>query len=215
MKKRALTAGVAAVAAVVSLAACGNSSNQAKQTSTTTVVVTSPSPSGAQPHNQADVAFAQQMVQHHQQAIQMSDIILSKQGIDPRVVDLANQIKAAQGSEIQQMQGWLTQWGQQVPPSRSMMPNTSVTPSGSMTPGASMMPGMVSDQEMTALQNAEGAEASKLFLTMMIHHHQGAITMAQTEVKSGQNPPAVALAHSIITSQQQQITTMQNVLATL
>ena len=145
----------------------------------------------------------------------MSDIILPKQGIDPRVVDLANQIKAAQGSEIQQMQGWLTQWGQPVPPSMSMMPNTSVTPSGSMTPGASMMPGMVSDQEMTALQNAEGAEASKLFLTMMIHHHQGAITMAQTEVKSGQNPPAVALAHSITTSQQQQITTMQNVLATL
>ena len=50
---------------------------------------------------------------------------------------------------------------------------------------------------------------------MMIHHHQGAITITQTEVKSGQDPPAVALAHSIITSQQQQITTMQNVLATL
>ena len=51
-----------------------------------------------------------------QQAVQMSDIILSKQGIDPRVVDLANQIKAAQGSEIQQMQGWLTQWDSQCRP---------------------------------------------------------------------------------------------------
>lgn len=68
MRKRALTAGVGAVAAVVSLAACDNSSNQATQTSTTTVVVTSHSPAGAQPHNQADVTFAQQMIQDHQQA---------------------------------------------------------------------------------------------------------------------------------------------------
>ena len=88
-------------------------------------------------------------------------------------------------------------------------------PSGTMMPSGSMMPGMMSDQEMTALQNAEGVDASKLFLTMMIHHHQGAITMAQTELKSGQNPPARTLAQSIITSQQQQITTMQNLLATL
>lgn len=51
------------------------------------------------------------MIPHHQQAIQMSDIVLAKQGIDPRVIDLANQIKAAQGPELQQMQGWLTQWG--------------------------------------------------------------------------------------------------------
>jgi uncharacterized protein (DUF305 family) len=213
------------------LVACTNSgSNQANQTSTTTVVVTTPVPSsGAQPHNQADVTFAQQMIPHHQQAIQLSDIILGKQGIDPRVVDLANQIKAAQDPEIQQMQGWLSQWGQPVPmmpsdtatPSGSPVPSETTTPSGgpapsaSTTPGAAQLPGMVSDQEITALQNTEGADASKLFLTMMIHHHQGAITMAQTEVKSGQNPPAIALAQSIITTQQQQIDTMQNLLTSL
>jgi uncharacterized protein (DUF305 family) len=178
--------GVAALAALVSLAACSNNSNQANQTTSSTTTTTSTS--GAQPHNQADVTFAQQMIPHHQQAIQMSDMVLAKQGIDPRVIDLANQIKAAQGPEIQQMQGWLTQWGQPVPPSGSMMPSTSMMPSGSMMPGGTMMPGMMSDQEMTALQNAEGVDASKLFLTMMIHHHQGAITMAQTELKSGQHP---------------------------
>lgn len=68
--------------------------------------------------------FTQQMIPHHQQAIEMSDDILGKQGIDPRVVTLANQIKAAQGPEIQQMQGWLAQWGV------SSMP---------MTPGAEWM----------------------------------------------------------------------------
>jgi uncharacterized protein (DUF305 family) len=203
MKKWALTVGVAALAAFVSVAECSNSRNQANQTSTTTVVVTSPSSSGAQPHNQADITFAQQMIPHHQQAIQMSDIILAKQGIDPRVIDLANQIKAAQGPEIQQMQGWLTQWGQPLPPSSSMMPS------------GGMVPGMMSDQEMTALQNADGVQASKQFLTMIIQHHQGAITMAQTEQKSGQNPPALTLAQSIITSQQQQIDTMQSTLAAL
>ncbi len=199
-----------AVAVLVSVAACSSSdNNQATQTSTTTVVVTSPSPEGAQPHNQADVTFAQQMIPHHQQAIQMSDVILAKQEIDPRVVDTANQIKVAQGPENEQMQGWLTQWGQRTPHSGS------TTPSGSSMPSGPKMPGMMSDQEMTALQNSEGVEASKLFLTMMIHHHQGAITMAQTEQKSGQNAPALALAKSIITNQQQQIDTLQNILASL
>jgi uncharacterized protein (DUF305 family) len=231
MRKWALAMGIGASTVLLALAACTNSGgNQANQTSTTTVVVRTPVPSsGAQPHNQADVTFAQQMIPHHQQAIQLSDIILGKQGIDPRVVDLANQIKAAQGPEIQQMQGWLSQWGQPVPmmpsgtttPSGSPVPSETTTPSGgpapsaSTTPGAAQLPGMVSDQELTALQNTEGADASKLFLTMMIHHHQGAITMAQTEVKSGQNPPAIALAQSIITTQQQQIDTMQNLLTSL
>jgi uncharacterized protein (DUF305 family) len=169
------------------------------------------------------------MIQHHQQAIQMSDIIFGKQGIDPRVVDLANQIKAAQGPEIQQMQGWLTQWGQPTPttpsgsaaptgtaaPGGTPAPSSGMMPSGTTMPGMGALPGMMSDQEITALQNAEGVEASKLFLTMMIHHHQGAIAMAQTEAKSGQNPPAIALAQSIVTTQQQQIDAMQSVLASL
>ena len=129
----------------------------------------------------------------------MSDIILGKQGIDPRVVQLANQIKAAQGPEIQQMQGWLSQWGQ---------------PTMSMAPGM-VMPGMLADQDITALHNAQGADASKLFLTAMIQHHQGAIAMAQDEIKSGQYPPAVAMAHSIVTGQQQEINTMQSLSGSL
>ena len=75
--------------------------------------------------------------------------------------------------------------------------------------------GMMSDQDMTALQNAQGVEASKLFLTQMITHHEGAITMSQTEVDDGQYPEAVALARSIITTQQQEIDTMKGILASL
>ena len=78
--------------------------------------------------------FAQHMIPHHQQAIEMSDMILAKQGIDPRVVELANQIKVAQGPEIEQMQGWLKEWGQ---PTMPMMP-------GMEMPGQTGMPGMPS-----------------------------------------------------------------------
>ena len=82
-------------------------------------------------------------------------------------------------------------------------------------PGMEGMAGMMFPEDMATLQNAQGVDASKLFLQQMIQHHQGAITMAQNEINTGQYPPAVAMAHSIVTSQQQEINTMQNILASL
>lgn len=166
----------------------------------------------------------------------MSDMVLGKQGVDPRVLDLANQIKAAQGPEIQKMQTWLSSWG--VPtmpmmPGPGGMPSQSMMPSQSAMPGATGMPGMpdmsgmpgmddmhgmdgmMSDEDMSALQNAQGVEASKLFLTQMIKHHQGAISMAQNEISTGQYPAAITMARSIVTSQQQEIDTMNKILASL
>ena len=72
---------------------------------------------------------------------------------------------------------------------------------------------MMSAQDMAALEDAQGAAASKLFLTQMIEHHKGAIAMAQTEVDSGQFPAAVEMAQSIITSQQQEIDAMNAMLS--
>jgi uncharacterized protein (DUF305 family) len=217
MWTRTLLTGGAALAALVITAGCSNSGGeqQAGQTATATTATASAttSPSG-EAHNQADVMFAQHMIPHHQQAIEMSDMVLGKQGIDPRVTELANQIKAAQGPEIEQMQGWLKQWGSpQMPMPSAGMPGHGdmPMPSGSM-PG---MSGMMSEEDMTALQNAQGVEASKLFLTQMITHHEGAITMAQTEIKDGQYPAAVELATAIVTAQQKEIDTMKGILATL
>lgn len=201
MRQRVLTTGLAALAAVATMTACGSLGHQAA-TNTTTSAGGSAASSAApasQAHNQTDITFAQDMIPHHQQAIAMSDIIVGKQGIDPRVVQLANQIKAAQGPEIQQMQGWLGQWGQ---PTVSMMPDR-------------LMPGMLPGQDISALQNAQGVDVSKRFLSGMIGHHRGAINMAQDEIQSGQYPPAITLAHSIATSQQEQITTMQGILDSL
>ena len=85
-------------------------------------------------------------------------------------------------------------------------------PTASGMPG---MSGMMSDEDMAALRNAQGVEASKLFLTQMIAHHEGAITMAQNEIKDGQYAAAVELARSIVAAQQREIETMKGILATL
>lgn len=244
IKTQTVVTGIAALAAVAALGACSNSATKEAGPSAAPAVTQSSTQTSASAqagaHNQADMEFARMMIPHHQQAIEMSDIILGKQGIDPRVVDLATQIKAAQGPEIEQMQGWMKQWGMPMSgmpgmsemPSMSGMPGmdhggmhgstpTSMMPSGSMMPGMggmgdmSGMEGMMSPAEMDSLENAQGVEASKLFLTGMIKHHQGALTMAQDEIKNGQSPDAIALAKSILESQQKEIDTMNQILNSL
>lgn len=159
-------------------------------------------------HADADVTFARDMVPHHEQAIVMSDIILAKRGIDPRVTELAGQIKAAQGPEIATMQQWLTEWG-------------AATSSGHEghdmggDPSAHAAMGMMSDQQLEELRNAEGVEAARLFLTGMITHHEGAVTMAQTEVDTGRDQKAVHLAREIIETQQREIEQMKQILGSL
>jgi uncharacterized protein (DUF305 family) len=237
MWKRTILTGAGALAALVIAAGCSNSGEQQAGQTTTAATATASATTtpGAEAHNQADAMFAMHMIPHHQQAIEMSDMVLAKQGIDPRVTELAKQIKAAQGPEIEQMQGWLNQWGMPMRSGSMPMPSGSMPGHGDMTttsempsmsgmpgmpsmsgmPGMPGMSGMMSEADMTALQNAQGVEASKLFLTQMITHHEGAITMAQTEIKSGQYPAAVELARSIVTSQQKEIDTMKGILATL
>jgi uncharacterized protein (DUF305 family) len=204
--RASLTIGVAALALLVTVAACSNDQASNSKPSATT------SASASATHNDADVTFAQNMIPHHEQAIAMSDIILAKQGVDPRVMQLAGQIKAAQDPEIRTMQGWLTQWGKpSAPTASSGMPGMR----GHDMSGTGSMPGMMSEDDMTALRNAQGVDASRLFLQQMIRHHEGAISMAQQEVNSGKYPDAVAMARTIATSQQQEVNTMNGILASM
>jgi uncharacterized protein (DUF305 family) len=198
-------AGSLVVLAITTGCSSSNESEHPAGHSPSSSATAAPSTASAEAHNDADVMFAQHMIPHHQQAVEMSDMVLGKQGIDPRVTELANQIKAAQGPEIQQMQGWLTQWGTPAMPPMS----------GHDMPGMQGMQGLMSEQDMTALKDAQGVDASKLFLTQMIAHHEGAITMAQTEIKDGQYVPAVEMARAIVTTQQQEIDTMNGILASL
>jgi uncharacterized protein (DUF305 family) len=201
MRRQVLIIGAAGLAALLTMTACSSSGNKSATSGTSSAGSSTASTStpAASAHNQADITFAQNGIPHHEQAIPMSDTILGKQGIDPRVVQLATQFKADQGPELQQMHSWLSQWGQ---------------PTLTMTPGM-VMPGMLPDQDITALQNAQGLDATKKFLTEMIECHEGTIAMAEDEIKDGQYPPAVALAHQISTREQQENTTMQGILDSL
>lgn len=152
--------------------------------------------------NDADVMFAQMMIPHHQQAVEMSDMILAKDGIDDGVLALAEDIKAAQQPEIEQLEAWLDAWGADMPNMDSM---------AGMDHGG----GMMSEDDMAALEAASGVEASRLFLEQMIVHHEGAIEMAQDQVADGQNPDAVEMAQTIIDTQTAEITTMQELLTQL
>lgn len=174
----------------------------------------------AGPHKQADITFAQQMTVHHQGAIAMSDLAPTR-AASAQVKTLAVQIKAAQAPEIKQMAGWLAAWA----PSTDMngVPNTTAPSGGAMggmggtgtdTAGTTVtMPGMMTDAQMAQLTAATGTAFDKLFLQLMITHHRGALTMAQTETAQGGNPEALALAKSITTSQTAQISRMETMLA--
>lgn len=208
---------MAALAAVAAIGACSNSATKEAAPSAPSQTQTTASAQAAA-HNMADMMFAHMMIPHHQQAIEMSDMVLAKQGMDPRVVELATQIKDAQGPEIAQMQGWLDEWNMDM---GDMPGHGGMDGSGSMMPdmpgmgGMGMMDGMLSPAEMQALKDAQGVEADKLFLTGMIKHHEGAITMAQNEIKNGEFPEAIELSKAIVESQQKEIDTMNEILKTL
>ncbi|BCY09520.1 hypothetical protein L3i22_046080 [Actinoplanes sp. L3-i22] len=154
--------------------------------------------------NAADVAFAQQMIPHHESAIAMAKMATGHVG-DPRVAALAGRIQAAQQPEIDTMNRWLTAWKMPVP-----------SPSGDAMEGMEHgeMAG-VDELDMTALMNAKGTPWDKEFLAVMVKHHQGALIMAQQEIAAGVNPDAKALAQRIVTDQQAQITEMKQIRAGL
>jgi uncharacterized protein (DUF305 family) len=155
-------------------------------------------------HNQADITCATEMIPHHRQAVQMADMALT-QATNADVKTLAQAIKAAQDPEIVQMSGWLAGWQQPVPAASS---------SGMGGMGQTGV-GMMSDADMTSLGKATGAAFDRMWVSMMIRHHQGAVSMATTEESTGQNPDAKKLAQSIITSQTAQITQLAALLSTL
>jgi uncharacterized protein (DUF305 family) len=152
--------------------------------------------------NDPDIAFTMEMIPHHEGAVEMADVLLAKDGIDDRVVQLAEQIKAAQSPEIELMQSWLDDWGM----GGDM---------GGMDHGDMSGSGMMSDDDMAALESATGIDASRLFLEQMIVHHQGAIDMASTELADGENADVKALCTSIIASQTAEIATMKQLLTEL
>ncbi|NOJ60934.1 DUF305 domain-containing protein [Arthrobacter sp. 260] len=216
MKHRYATLTALSAAAVITLSACGSSSGgmggmDMGEDSSTTTAPSSGAPADATPsrsadaaavaeHNDADVMFAQMMLPHHQQAVEMSDMLLEKEDIDPAVMDLATRVKEAQEPEIQQLTGWLEGWDEPLEMTDADME--------SMDSSMGSMNGMMGEEDMGALEAAEGIEAETMFLESMTEHHNGAVDMAQQEIEEGMFPDAIAMAETIVETQQAEIEEM-------
>lgn len=201
-RKRSLSHRGAAVAAAgasaLVLAACGgNSAGHDSHTGTSSSTAASASASQGQ-HNAADVAFAKGMIPHHRQAVEMAELAPS-QAQSAEVKKLAADIKRAQGPEIKTLSGWLTSWGEEVPPEGA---DHSVHGSG----------GMMTAEDMEKLRKASGSTFDTAFTEMMIEHHEGAVAMARTEQADGSYAPAKTMAGQIVSSQTAEIKEMNKLL---
>lgn len=194
----------AAVVATLALTACGTGAASGSGALKTGVSA----PSGTTVHqakNSADIAFATMMLPHHAQAIAMADIAL-KRATDPKVMALAPKIKAAQGPEIRRMAGWLTGWGEPLPGTNDGSNMSDMSGMDGQTGG------MMSTQETTDLNAATGSSFDRMWLQMMVRHHQGAVDMATVEIAQGANLESKRLAQSIISSQSAEVSEMNSIL---
>ena len=199
--KKILTISAAALAAAIALSGCSTSADAGSMEGMdhgSSAMSTTQTQTIAASHNAADAMFAQTMLPHHSQAVEMSDIMLAKTGLDAKIIALAKEIKAAQSPEISTMTNYLSAWGE----------STTMT-------GDHAMAGMMTSTDLDKLKAAQGTEATKLFLTQMTAHHEGALEMAKSEVADGKNTDALTLAKSIVSSQEAEIKEMKELLAAL
>jgi len=149
-------------------------------------------------HDADDVQFAQLMIPHHEQAIELAAMVPDR-STNPDVVALAAKIAGEQQPEISTMKALLQQWN--------------VKPESHESGHAGMaMEGMVDDATMVKFDSLKGADFDTLWLQSMISHHQGAIGMAKTEIADGKSADLVTLAKNIVTAQQAEIDQMKQIL---
>ena len=194
------------------MAACGGDDDDATATTTTSATAAAPSTASSastsagsaaasSEFNDADVEFAQSMIVHHEQAIEMAEIAKDPaRTASAEVVALAGRIEAAQDPEIKLMTGWLQARG---------------TPVHMDTSGGhdmSEMTGMMSADDMDALAATSGTDFDETWLTMMVEHHEGAIEMATDIQAEGQNPDVKILAGQIVAAQHSEVDEMGQIL---
>lgn len=150
--------------------------------------------------NDTDVFFAQEMIPHHEQAIELSEFALDpRAGASAAVKDLAGRIEAGQDPEVTLMKGWLAEWGQ---PTMEELPDHDM----------STMEGMVSADDMAKLETLTGAEFDAAWLKAMIAHHEGAVKMAEDVKANGKHPDVAKLADAVIAAQTAEIAEMEPLL---
>lgn len=176
------------IALSLTAAACGGSDGSSSDT-------TPPAVDASQEFNADDVMFAQGMIPHHAQAVEMASLALTPdRGASDKVGDLAQRIQSAQDPEIEQMTEWLISWDQplEMPAMDGME-----------------MEGMVASDELDALAQLDEAQFDAEWIRLMIAHHEGAIAMAKQEIGAGLNDNVITLAENIVTAQQAEIDEMR------
>ncbi|GII32703.1 DUF305 domain-containing protein [Planotetraspora mira] len=173
------TAGARPTAPVI---APGRPGEEARTLGPSEVVTAVPSPAA----NAADVLFMQDMVVHHRQALDMSDLAPTRAASDG-VKRMAARINDTQGPEISAMTRWLEQQGQRLPDHHQLQHQD--------------MPGMATPEQMDSLRKAIGTDFDRLFVQLMIDHHMGAITMAADEMEKGSHVMVQELAQDISVTQ--------------
>lgn len=188
--------------AVVALTGCGADRSDEP--------TTAQAPSDTE-HNDADVAFATDMIPHHAQALAMVDLTVGRP-LDPEFEQLAAQIRDAQVPEIETMTDWLTDWGEDIPATvRDHVHGSDHGSDGESLP-MDDMPGMMSADDLAALESASDADFQRLWLTMMIEHHEGAVEMATRQLAEGRYRPALDLARAVVDGQSNEIEVMSALL---
>ncbi|EFL42717.1 DUF305 domain-containing protein [Streptomyces griseoflavus] len=148
--------------------------------------------------NSADVSYARMMIAHHTQALEMTELVPDR-AESSKIVRLAERITAAQRPEIKAMQAWLKNHGK-------------AERDGAHGHDHATMPGMATQSQLKQLRAADGKAFDQLFLTLMITHHQGAITMA-TDVKGqGNNIQVEEMADDVVAQQTSEISRMRDLL---
>jgi uncharacterized protein (DUF305 family) len=185
------------------LSGCGSTDEPAASTPTSAVSATAGPAASAQAesNNTVDVDFATGMIPHHGQAIEMADLALA-QAKNPKVKSFAERVKAAQAPEIKTLSEMLTGWGEPVPADTGHGASMPEMDHGDM--------GMMSAEQMGDLEGAKGRKFDRMWIDMMIAHHEGAVKMSQDEVKNGGDEKAKQLAQTIADAQTKEIAELRS-----
>lgn len=156
--------------------------------------------------NKADQKFVQEMIPHHEQAVVMSEMV-SNVEVSGETAALATEIISAQASEIELMKSFLSEWGVEFDPNSD--PHAGHMMSGDESHG------MMTEEELAELENSMGSNFEKMWLTMMLAHHKGAIKMAETVIADGKDARVKTLAEAIISEQKKEIDLIDSLLSKL
>ncbi|MBA3891053.1 MAG: DUF305 domain-containing protein [Gemmatimonadaceae bacterium] len=171
----------------------------------------------------ADARFFHHMIPHHAQALVMTALVPARAS-RPELRLVAERIAVSQRDEIAQMQAWLRANGHEVPPVDTLLPGQPEHAAHGGHAGHAMadpshagMPGMLTPQELQSLAAARAPAFDRLFLELMIRHHEGAITMVRDLFASGggQDSQVYVIASEVESDQRMEVARMQSILATL